>query len=42
MAAAFEQYLVPVVFPSFAEDLSLLAAALHPQRILELAAGRAS
>ncbi|MFE9558287.1 class I SAM-dependent methyltransferase [Streptomyces sp. NPDC006703] len=39
MPAAYEQYLVPVVFRPFAEDLSARAAALHPRRILELAAG---
>ncbi|WP_229842396.1 class I SAM-dependent methyltransferase [Streptomyces tanashiensis] len=39
MPAAYEQYLVPVVFRPFAEDLSARAAALHPGRVLELAAG---
>ncbi|MFK0201769.1 class I SAM-dependent methyltransferase [Streptomyces lavendulae] len=39
MPAAYEQYLVPVVFRSFAEDLAARAAALRPRRILELAAG---
>ncbi|MDV7354502.1 class I SAM-dependent methyltransferase [Rhodococcus oxybenzonivorans] len=39
MPAAYEQYLVPVVFRPFAEDLTARAAALHPRRILELAAG---
>ncbi|MFD7389234.1 class I SAM-dependent methyltransferase [Streptomyces sp. NPDC059852] len=39
MPAAYEQYLVPVVFRPFAEDLAARAAALHPRRILELAAG---
>jgi ubiquinone/menaquinone biosynthesis C-methylase UbiE len=39
MPAAYEQYLVPVVFRPFAEDLTAKAAALHPRRILELAAG---
>jgi hypothetical protein len=38
MLAAYEQYLVPVVFRPFAEDLAARAAALHPRRILELAA----
>ncbi|MFF3286024.1 hypothetical protein [Streptomyces sp. NPDC003023] len=36
---AYEQYLVPVVYRPFAEDLTARAAALHPRRILELAAG---
>jgi predicted RNA methylase len=39
MPAAYEQYLVPVVFRPFAEDLAARAAALHPRRVLELAAG---
>ncbi|GGQ17670.1 class I SAM-dependent methyltransferase [Streptomyces pseudogriseolus] len=39
MPAAYERYLVPVVFRPFAEDLAARAAALHPRRILELAAG---
>ncbi|MFE9370555.1 class I SAM-dependent methyltransferase [Streptomyces sp. NPDC006711] len=39
MSAAYDQYLVPVVFRPFAEDLTARAAALHPERILELAAG---
>ncbi|MCF2533406.1 class I SAM-dependent methyltransferase [Yinghuangia soli] len=39
MPAAYEQYLVPVVFRPFAEDLSARAAALHPEKVLELAAG---
>ncbi|MFE0403850.1 class I SAM-dependent methyltransferase [Streptomyces nigra] len=39
MPAAYEQYLVPVVFQPFAEDLAARAAALRPRRILELAAG---
>ncbi|MFC9396821.1 class I SAM-dependent methyltransferase [Streptomyces sp. NPDC057027] len=39
MPVAYEQYLVPVVFRPFAEDLSARAAALHPRRVLELAAG---
>ncbi|MCB5178223.1 class I SAM-dependent methyltransferase [Streptomyces antimicrobicus] len=39
MPAAYEQYLVPVVFRPFAEDLAARAAALRPRRILELAAG---
>jgi SAM-dependent methyltransferase len=39
MPAAYEQYLVPVVFRPFAEDLSERVAALHPGRVLELAAG---
>lgn len=30
MPAAYEQYLVPVVFRPFAEDLAARAAALHP------------
>ncbi|AIS02278.1 class I SAM-dependent methyltransferase [Streptomyces glaucescens] len=39
MPAAYEQYLVPVVFRPFAEDLAERATALHPRRVLELAAG---
>ncbi|MFF7441893.1 class I SAM-dependent methyltransferase [Streptomyces sp. NPDC008122] len=39
MPAAYEQYLVPVVFRPFAGDLAARAAALRPRRILELAAG---
>ncbi|MEU3838656.1 class I SAM-dependent methyltransferase [Streptomyces sp. NPDC028635] len=39
MPAAYEQYLVPVVFRPFAEDLTARAAALSPRLILELAAG---
>ncbi|MFE9406460.1 class I SAM-dependent methyltransferase [Streptomyces sp. NPDC006530] len=39
MPAAYEQYLVPVIFRPFAEDLTARAASLHPRRILELAAG---
>ncbi|MFH7594539.1 class I SAM-dependent methyltransferase [Streptomyces racemochromogenes] len=39
MPAAYEQYLVPVVFRPFAEDLATRAAALRPRRVLELAAG---
>ncbi|WP_405669737.1 class I SAM-dependent methyltransferase [Streptomyces sp. NBC_01530] len=39
MPAAYEQYLVPVVFQPFAEDLTARASALHPGRVLELAAG---
>ncbi|MFR9798111.1 class I SAM-dependent methyltransferase [Streptomyces sp. MS06] len=39
MSAAYEQYLVPVVFRPFAEDLTTRAAALRPRRILELAGG---
>ena len=39
MPAAYEQYLVPVVFRPFAEDLTARASALHPGRVLELAAG---
>ncbi|MEV7278650.1 class I SAM-dependent methyltransferase [Streptomyces sp. NPDC093111] len=39
MPAAYEQYLVPVVFRPFAEDLTARATALRPRRILELAAG---
>ncbi|MEV6552705.1 class I SAM-dependent methyltransferase [Streptomyces sp. NPDC051597] len=39
MPAAYEQYLVPVVFRPFAEDLAARAAALRPRRILELASG---
>ncbi|WP_030397347.1 class I SAM-dependent methyltransferase [Kitasatospora purpeofusca] len=39
MPAAYEQYLVPVVFQPFAGDLAARAAALRPRRILELAAG---
>ncbi|WP_328303425.1 class I SAM-dependent methyltransferase [Streptomyces sp. NBC_00435] len=39
MPAAYEQYLVPVVFRPFAEDLAARAAALRPRRVLELAAG---
>jgi ubiquinone/menaquinone biosynthesis C-methylase UbiE len=39
MPVAYEQYLVPVIFRPFAEDLAARAAALQPRRILELAAG---
>lgn len=39
MPGAYEQYLVPVVFRPFAEDLAARAAALNPGRVLELAAG---
>lgn len=39
MPAAYEQYLVPVLFRPFAEDLAARAAVLQPRRILELAAG---
>ncbi|MET9576458.1 class I SAM-dependent methyltransferase [Streptomyces massasporeus] len=39
MPAAYEQYLVPVVFRPFAEDMTTRAAALRPRRILELASG---
>ncbi|MEU1146052.1 class I SAM-dependent methyltransferase [Streptomyces sp. NPDC005863] len=39
MSAAYERYLVPVVFRPFAEDLAVRAAALRPERALELAAG---
>ncbi|MEU9798863.1 class I SAM-dependent methyltransferase [Streptomyces sp. NPDC051000] len=39
MPAAYEQYLVPVLFRPFAEDLATRAATLRPRRILELAAG---
>ncbi|MFD7572331.1 class I SAM-dependent methyltransferase [Streptomyces sp. NPDC059810] len=39
MPDAYEQYLVPVVFRPFAEDLAARATALHPGRVLELAAG---
>jgi ubiquinone/menaquinone biosynthesis C-methylase UbiE len=39
MPTAYEQYLVPVVFRPFAEDLAARAAGLHPRRVLELAAG---
>ncbi len=39
MPAAYERYLVPVVFRPFAEDLAARAAALRPRRVLELAAG---
>ena len=39
MPAAYEQFLVPVVFQPFAEDMAARAAALRPRRILELAAG---
>jgi SAM-dependent methyltransferase len=39
MPAAYEHYLVPVVFEPFAADLAARAAALEPRRILELAAG---
>ncbi|WP_369242173.1 class I SAM-dependent methyltransferase [Streptomyces sp. R21] len=39
MPAAYEQYLVPVVFRPFAEDLTARATTLHPRRVLELAAG---
>lgn len=39
MSAAYEQYLVPVVFRPFAEDLAARAAGLRPENVLELAAG---
>ncbi|MFJ1730727.1 class I SAM-dependent methyltransferase [Streptomyces sp. NPDC088254] len=39
MPAGYGQYLVPVVFRPFAEDMAAKAAALRPRRILELAAG---
>ncbi|MEV6757087.1 class I SAM-dependent methyltransferase [Streptomyces sp. NPDC051214] len=39
MPAVYEHYLVPVIFRPFAEDLAARASALHPRRILELAAG---
>ncbi|MFF7640777.1 methyltransferase domain-containing protein [Streptomyces canus] len=39
MPGAYEQYLVPVVFRPFAEDLAARAAALNPGRVLELASG---
>lgn len=39
MPAACERHLVPVVFRPFAEDLTARATALHPERVLELAAG---
>lgn len=39
MPAAYERYLVPVVFRPFADDLAARAAALRPRRVLELAAG---
>ncbi|MFF1717990.1 class I SAM-dependent methyltransferase [Streptomyces sviceus] len=39
MPGAYEQYLVPVIFRPFAEDLAARAAALNPGRVLELAAG---
>ena len=39
MSAAYERYLVPVVFRPFAEDLAVRAATLRPERVLELAAG---
>ncbi|MFG3224768.1 class I SAM-dependent methyltransferase [Kitasatospora sp. NPDC048194] len=39
MPAAYEQYLVPVLFRPFAADLAARAAVLRPGRILELAAG---
>ncbi|MFF7738838.1 methyltransferase domain-containing protein [Streptomyces sp. NPDC007984] len=39
MPAAYERYLVPVVFRPFAEDLTARAVELHPRRVLELAAG---
>jgi ubiquinone/menaquinone biosynthesis C-methylase UbiE len=39
MPAAYERYLTPVLFRPFAEDLAVRAGALHPRRILELAAG---
>ncbi|MFJ6649920.1 class I SAM-dependent methyltransferase [Streptomyces sp. NPDC091290] len=39
MPAAYEQYLVPVVFRPFAEDMAARAAALSPRRVLELASG---
>lgn len=39
MPVAYEQYLVPVLFRPFADDLAARAAVLRPRRILELAAG---
>ncbi|GCD95983.1 hypothetical protein EHYA_03667 [Embleya hyalina] len=39
MPAAYEKYLVPVVFRPFAEDLAARVAAVEARRILELAAG---
>jgi SAM-dependent methyltransferase len=37
--AAYERYLVPMLFEPYAQDLALRAAALRPRRILEIAAG---
>ncbi|MEU2157609.1 class I SAM-dependent methyltransferase [Streptomyces sp. NPDC019396] len=39
MPTAYDEYLVPVLFRPFAEDLAARAAALHPRTTLELAAG---
>ncbi|MEV0528788.1 class I SAM-dependent methyltransferase [Streptomyces sp. NPDC050439] len=39
MPAVYDHYLVPLIFRPFAEDLAARAAALHPRRVLELAAG---
>ncbi|HEX7926826.1 MAG TPA: SAM-dependent methyltransferase, partial [bacterium] len=35
----YARYMVPIFFAPFAEDLAARAAALSPQRVLELAAG---
>lgn len=35
----YEHYLVPLIFAPYAQDLAARAAALRPQRVLELAAG---
>jgi ubiquinone/menaquinone biosynthesis C-methylase UbiE len=39
IAEAYEQYMVPVFFHVYAEDLAQRIAALHPRRVLEIAAG---
>ncbi|MDQ0558628.1 ubiquinone/menaquinone biosynthesis C-methylase UbiE [Rhizobium mesoamericanum] len=37
--AAYDRYLVPILFDSYAADLARRLASLHPHRILEVAAG---
>ncbi|MGP3769731.1 class I SAM-dependent methyltransferase [Streptomyces sp. SDT5-1] len=39
MPDAYERHLVPVFFRPFAAEMAARAAALHPRRVLELAAG---
>ncbi|HUP87360.1 MAG TPA: class I SAM-dependent methyltransferase [Acidimicrobiales bacterium] len=39
MPSAYERWLVPALFQPFAVDLARRVAALHPRRVLELAAG---